>query len=214
MLPLVLPQAHHSGESGSIIFATKASADGTFNRLMRWTGYGWSCGYHACNNQGWGLRDALPPVGNTAHQNTMQGPGKFELVDPARPVRHMGGHANYGHHHMPVMHYNQIETLPTNPMPVGSIPLGEIGPSLVVPEATPASPTFQPYRSAVPPKSPSKPAVKSEDSKTASPSDLELLPSPKGESDDLDDLLLEEQSFRVAPQRNRSARMPGALKPR
>lgn len=201
LLPLSLPQSRHNSEIGSIFCVSKASADGTFNRLMRWTGYGWSCGYHACNNNGWGLHDGLPPVGNTAHQNNPAGPGRFELVDPVYPVMHSSRHGSHGHYHTPVMHHNYMET----------VPMGEVGQSLVVPQAILPSETFQPYRSAIPPRAPSKPAAKSEDSKAASPSDLEVLPSPKGESDDL---LLEDQSVRLVPPGNRSARIQGVLKAR
>ncbi len=208
VLPLVLPQARHSHESGSMFSASKASADGTFNRLMRWTGYGWSSGYHACNSSDCGIRDALPPVGNTAHQKTPRGSGKFELADPVRPAVHIGGHANHGPYHMPGVHYSHVETFPTSPMPIVGVPMTEIGPSLVAPQAVTPGQMFQPYRSAVPRKSSGKPGVRSEDSGAASPSDLELLPSPKREAEDGDDLSVEGNSFRAVPQRNRSARKP------
>lgn len=215
ILPLSLPQAGPSGEIGSIFSVSKASADGTFNRMMRWTGYGWSCGYHACNNNGWGLRDGLPPVGNKAHQTVPASPGKFELAEPvAYQVLQSGGHPAHGHHQTHRTHDNYAETVPMGSVPLNIGPYGEVGGSLVVPQPHLPGAMIQPYRSVIPPNSPSKPAKKSEDSKTASPSDLEVLPSPRGEADERDGLKLDDSSVRLVPPRNRSASKTVALKSR
>jgi hypothetical protein len=217
ILPLLLPQSRHSDENGSIFFASKASADGTINRLMRWTGYGWSCGYHACNNHGWGLRDGLPPVGNTAAQRNQAGYGTFELIDPAHPIMHSGLHEARGHHYTTTMHPNRVEGLPIVSAPIGAVPMSDVGQSLVAPQPQQQFETIQPYRSAIPTKAIEKKESQLEDSEDASPSDLELLPSPKGDAektDELDDLLLEDSSVRLIQPRNRSARVPAVTKPR
>lgn len=206
-------------EEGALPWGTSvASADGTINRLFRWTGYGWSCGYHACNNNGWGLRDGLPPVGNTANRHPSAVPARFELVDPGHAAVYPAGHVFTGHHHQSFVAQEYVNT--TTPFTHGQFE--HAGGSIVTPQPSNVEPMLQPYRSAIPPKSPEKPrkpAIDSEDG-TASPSDLEKLPLPKGERDkksvpdqqgerdELDDLLLEDDSAQWAPSRNRSARRP------
>lgn len=177
-------------------------ADGTVNRLLRWTGYGWSSGYHACNNNGWGLSDSLPPVGNTARRHPAAGTGKFELVEPANAVAHPAGYVFQGHHQGTFVQQEYVDSAHWP-----SAPLDNLGGSLVVPQQTEPNGSFQPYRSAIPPKSP---AIDSEEEGAASPSDLEALPSPKGERDKLDDLL-DDDSAQLVPPRNRSARQRGKL---
>jgi hypothetical protein len=191
-LPISLPQSGPDSVFGISI----ARADGTLNRLMRWTGYGWSSGYHACRNDQWSVQDALPPVGNTAgHGNHLRKSG-FELVSPQTgvyPVAHPSSHAS-------------VQSL----APVGVSPIfvpGYIGGSLVHPQSQPPSEVIQPYRSAVPPKV-QKEAVDSEERNAVSPSDMEPLPLPKGRTkanNNQDDLLLDDDHARLIAPQNRSA---------
>jgi len=199
ILPLFLTPSRDPCGFASSFGVSTASADGSINRLFRWTGYGWSCGYHACNNNGWGLRDGLPPVGNTARKHQSAGPAQFELVDPRHTVAHPVGYAVQGHHHGTFVQQEYIET-----SPMQSAPMDHVGESLVIPQQTQPGRSFQPYQSAIPPKSPKTPAIDPVEKEAASPSDLEVLPSPKAEQDKLDELL-EDDSAQLVPPRNRSA---------
>jgi hypothetical protein len=213
ILPLSLPQAYRNGNGTGIFGASTASADGTLNRLMRWSGYGWSCGYHACNNNGWGLRDGLPPVGNTASKKQPTTRNTFELVAPGQAAStdgsHWGGNVMYGHYHTPMMHQNYVGSVTTS-----SASSGEMGGSLLAPQATEPGDSVQQYRSSVSPSVPRRSANKSKDREETSPSDLEILPSPKGDKDGLDKLMNEDDSAHLLPPRNRSARIPAAIKAR
>jgi len=200
ILPLFLTPARDSSGFASSFGTATAMADGKINRLFRWTGFGWSSGYHACNSNGWSWSDSLPPVGNTARMHSSAGAGKFELVDPVPAVVHPVGHVVPGHHHGTFVQQKPIDAALWQ-----SAPLGNLGGSLVIPERNLPDGSFQPYRSAIPPKAP---AIDSEEAGAASPSDLESLPSPKGEQDKLDDLF-EEDSAQLLSPRNRSARQRG-----
>jgi len=205
ILPLFSTTARDSIGAGSSFGVSAAMADVTINRLLRWTGFGWSSGYHACNNNGWGLSDSLPPVGNTARRHPLAAAGKFELVDPAHAAAHPTGYVFQGHHQGTFV---QQEYVDAAPWPSAS--RGNLGGSLVVPPQTQPDGSFQPYRSAIPTKSPKTPAIGSKEAEAASPSDLEALPSPKGERNKLDDLL-EDDSAHLVPPHNRSARQRGDL---
>lgn len=209
-LPLALPQLPSHSPGLSVLSMPPAMAEGALNRIMRWTGYGWSCGYHACNDPGACLSDALPPVGNTAHRNDPTGRGRFELVEPtplfAHPPRHSHSHAAgqvIHHHHYVPSPLNLPGSVLMGPME--ATPSSELGDSLMTPQPAPPAKTFQPYRSAVPPKRPLEPAPVSEDDRLQSPSDVELLPVPNGNRDPLDDLMDDDDAAVWMFKGNRSA---------
>lgn len=83
-LPSLLPELVASGPTASGWRVSPAFAGGTINRMLRWSGWGWSDGYHACQPRPVEMRDALPPLGSLSLQRVAAEPRL--LVDPAPPV--------------------------------------------------------------------------------------------------------------------------------
>jgi len=166
ILPLLLTPTRDSSGFASSFDTSTAIADGTFLRLFRWTGFGWSCGYHTWNNNSWGLSDGLPPVGNAALRHESVVAGRFQWVEPVHPAVHPAGYVFQGHRQGTFVQQGHVDAAPWQ-----SEPPGNLGDSLAIAQQTQSDGSCKPYRSAIPPKSPKKPAVGSEQGGVATPSD-------------------------------------------
>lgn len=192
-LPISLPQARHDSGFG----IPMAQADGTLNRLMRWTGYGWSSGYHTCRNERCGVQDALPPVGNAAGHGGHPKQSGFELVDPQWNAYQVSQPNNYA------FAQPQLGT----PAPSSTTP-GYTGQSLVYPQLQSPAEAFPPYRSVVPQKTQKDPIIDQQERSPKSPSDMELLPLPKDRAkanNGKDEISFEHDSASLVGSEKRSA---------
>jgi len=138
--------------------SSMAHADGFINRMGRWAGYGWSSGYHACQDDGFRVRDGLPPVSNTAEARQRLGNYSFELAAPAHLVSRQSTYST-----LPTGHHGMVETV------YESIPLDESWQSGATILTSP--PLSKPNQTVPRVKSPREPI---------SPSDMETLPKPEG----------------------------------
>jgi len=185
--------------------SSAAHADGIVNRMARWTGYGWSSGYHACQNDGFQVRDGLPPVSNSAEARQRIGGYSFELAAPAHLVSRQSTYRN-----PPTRPSETVDvifdssSLDQSWQNGGSILSGSQ-------LSEPLSP-LQPYQSVNPPPSspvPTSPRVNAQ-GEPVSPSDIENLPKPKGQSQP--DSSTKTDSARSFAPSHRPTRLPATVR--